>query len=70
MEEKEKKELAQGCLLVCLLTVAVIVTAVCVGMFFGAQWGVLVVAVFAVFEFFFTRRNIKKERRSEHGEEE
>ena len=70
MDEKQKKDLAQGCLLVCLLTVAVIVTAVCVGMFFGAQWGVLVVAVFAVFEFFFVRRNVKKERSEEHGEEE
>ena len=67
MSTEREKENAQLVVLFAMMVVAVVLVAVAVGMFFGAQWGVALVALFAVAQFLVARHNVRKERREKAG---
>ena len=60
MIDEDKRE-SLGCALLSMITVAMILSAVAIGMFFGARWGVALLAAFAFAMFIGTRRNIRKQ---------
>ena len=69
MSEDEKQDIVNTFGLLLMLTIAVILACIAIGMMFGVAWGFVAAAAFAAFEFFATRHNIKKKQKKANDDE-
>lgn len=70
MSDEDKQKAVDSLGLLLMLTIAVLLACVAVGMMFGAAWGFAAAAAFAVFEYVIARRNIKRSRRKKADDDE